>query len=98
MIHLISKKKPLFDHPNIKHYYNEDEISPLLFSLVDQYKYVSVDTETEGFFDFKNKIVMLQLGIEDHQFVFDVRDFIPNVAIEVLNTEDIVSPSPIGLI
>lgn len=34
---------------------------------------LGVDTETEGFFDFENKIVMLQIGDEHKQFVIDVR-------------------------
>lgn len=34
---------------------------------------LGVDTETEGFFDFENKIVMLQIGDDKIQFVIDVR-------------------------
>ncbi len=34
---------------------------------------ISVDTETEGFFDFKNKVIMLQIGDRNDQFVIDVR-------------------------
>lgn len=36
-------------------------------------KVLGVDTETEGFFDFKNKVIMLQIGDEEKQFVIDVR-------------------------
>jgi len=41
--------------------------------------YVNLDTETEGFFDFKNRIVMLQLNHENVSYVFDVRsvDILP---------------------
>jgi DNA polymerase-1 len=47
----------------IEHVYNYCKDKPLL----------GVDTETEGFFDFENKIVMLQIGDEKNQFVIDVR-------------------------
>ena len=36
-------------------------------------KKLGVDTETEGFFNFEKKIVMLQIGDEEKQFVIDVR-------------------------
>lgn len=34
---------------------------------------VGVDTETEGFLDFKNKVIMLQIGDKTDQFVVDTR-------------------------
>lgn len=34
---------------------------------------IAVDTETEGFFDFNNKVIMLQIGNQEDQFVIDTR-------------------------
>lgn len=34
---------------------------------------LGVDTETEGYFNFKKKIVMLQIGDKENQYVIDVR-------------------------
>lgn len=34
---------------------------------------IAVDTETEGLFDFSNKVIMLQLGNKTDQFVIDCR-------------------------
>lgn len=35
-------------------------------------KEIQIDCETEGFFDFNNKILLIQLGDTDNQFVIDV--------------------------
>lgn len=35
-------------------------------------KEIQIDTETEGYFDFENKILLLQLGDKDNQFVIEV--------------------------
>lgn len=42
-------------------------------SWLSSIDYVNLDTETEGFFDHKNKIVMLQLNNGDITYVIDVR-------------------------
>lgn len=35
---------------------------------------IAVDTETQGDFNFSNKVIMLQIGDADEQFVIDTRD------------------------
>jgi DNA polymerase I len=40
---------------------------------------IQLDCETEGFFDFKNKILLLQLGDTENQFVIDVKNTNCNV-------------------
>jgi len=53
----------------------KDEIEPCSFKLAIEHLkkmvYVGVDTETTGFFNFKNVIKLLQLGNSNVQFVFD---------------------------
>lgn len=42
-------------------------------SWLNDHKIFAVDTETEGFFDFSNKIITLQIGDYDTQFVINVQ-------------------------
>lgn len=44
-----------------------------LLKWIEGKKRISVDTETEGFFDFKNRVIMLQIGDRQDQFVIDTR-------------------------
>lgn len=39
----------------------------------DSQRIMGVDTETEGMFDFDNKVIMLQIGNEKDQYVIDTR-------------------------
>lgn len=61
---------------------NEELIKSSLYSVstiqecinwLEELSYVNLDTETEGFFDHKNKIVMLQLHCKNITYVIDVR-------------------------
>lgn len=65
MIHLIGPQALLCCQ-------NHSTIQDLLDWLKDK-EIVAVDTETEGFFDFSNKVIMLQIGNEQDQFVIDTR-------------------------
>lgn len=67
---------------NIKFIGNEELIRSSLYSIdtiencikwLENLPYINLDTETEGFFDHKNKIVMLQLNHENTTYVIDVR-------------------------
>jgi len=51
-----------------------------VFDYCSTLTYISVDTETDGVDCHKNKVIMLQMGDEDVQFVIDTR----NVDIEIL--------------
>jgi DNA polymerase I-like protein with 3'-5' exonuclease and polymerase domains len=51
---------------------NHATIQELLNWLQDK-EVVAVDTETEGLFNFSNKVIMLQIGNETDQFVIDTR-------------------------
>lgn len=44
-----------------------------LLSWIQDKKVIAVDTETQGFFDHKNKVIMLQLGTLEDQWVIDTR-------------------------
>jgi DNA polymerase-1 len=50
----------------------DTEISTVLNYFADK-KILMVDSETDGAFDFNNKIILLQLGDRENQFVIDVR-------------------------
>ena len=51
---------------------------------------LGVDTETEGFFDHENKVIMLQIGDKDHQFVFDTRSYDISPLKQVLENKNII--------
>lgn len=62
MIHFVSPKKYKdFEHSSIRE----------VVDYFDRLPEAQVDTETTGFFDFKNSITTLQLGDFDNQFVLD---------------------------
>ncbi len=72
MIHFISSNKDLFNKPS----------NGIILSTIDDAAdwldcqiggVFGVDTETEGFFDHNNNIIMLQFGDESDQYVIDVR-------------------------
>lgn len=46
---------------------------PKLVKWLKKQDIVGVDTETEGFFDFDNKVIMLQIGNLEDQYVIDTR-------------------------
>lgn len=51
---------------------SEPQISiDVIFEYFKNKEFVQVDTETEGFFDFSNKVLLLQLGDYDEQFVIN---------------------------
>lgn len=52
-------------------------------------KQLAVDTETEGFFDFSNKVIMFQIGDEEKQFVIDTRLYSIEPLREILESENI---------
>lgn len=68
MIHLITNQNKLIDETDVYKVHNN--IDYLKEWLVDKDK-VGIDTETEGFFDYKNKVITLQIGDGDNQFVID---------------------------
>lgn len=67
MIHFIGDPS-LVANTEIKHATVKD-----LVAWVSTKDIVGVDTETEGLFDFQNKVIMLQIGDLDDQFVIDTR-------------------------
>ena len=52
--------------------WKECEIKDILEYFKDKTE-IQIDCETEGFFDFKNKILLLQLGDTENQFVIDIK-------------------------
>lgn len=71
MIHFISNYNKLdqFVEKGIKPATMAD-----LYNWLAEKKQVAVDTETTGDFDFKNRVIMLQIGDGSDQFVIDTRD------------------------
>lgn len=67
MIHYISRQISNFDSFNTKITIEE------AVKYCKSKKILGVDTETEGFFDFKNRMIMFQIGDEEEQFVIDTR-------------------------
>lgn len=64
MIYFVDTQKRLFESDDIK----EATISECLNYLKDL-PFISLDTETEGFDPYKDKVLLLQLGNKDNQFV-----------------------------
>lgn len=64
MIYFVDTQKRLFESEDIK----EATISECL-SYLKELPFISLDTETEGFDPYKDKVLLLQLGNKDNQFV-----------------------------
>lgn len=45
-----------------------------LIQFLESTSIIGVDTETEGMFDFSNRVIMLQIGNKDNQYVIDTRN------------------------
>lgn len=58
--------------PNYEYITTEKRALEVLEEL-DSYNIVEVDTETTGLDPFKDRIVLLQLGVDNRAYVFDVR-------------------------
>ena len=69
MVYLITKQAELYDRGNldIKILHTLDT----LFEYVKPLKYIGIDTETTGFCPYKNKLLSLQIGNFNTQFVID---------------------------
>lgn len=67
-VYFVSNQKLIWIHEGIQSCSLQDVLD--YFWDKDE---VQVDTETEGFFDHSNKIICLQLGDENAQFVIDFR-------------------------
>ncbi|NPV12624.1 MAG: hypothetical protein HPY57_12630 [Ignavibacteria bacterium] len=57
---------------NLKHF--KETTLDEIHEKISKMSFVSIDTETEGFFDFKNKIILLQIGNKDYQFVINYKN------------------------
>lgn len=90
MIYLLGNQPELHPNPN----YISLTSSQFTEKLLDQAyssNIIAVDTETEGFFDFENKVVMLQLGTSARdQYVIDARAGVPAGIISLLNDDKIL--------
>ncbi len=87
MIYLISNQLKLVPDEKIQ--------SCNIQYMIDYFKDIAelqVDTETEGFFDHKNKIICLQIGDEYNQFVIDFKYITQGqkdqIESEILNNPD----------
>ena len=58
--------------PNYEYITTEKRALEVL-DIVGSYDIIEVDTETTGLNPFKDKIVLLQLGVDNMAYVFDVR-------------------------
>jgi DNA polymerase I-like protein with 3'-5' exonuclease and polymerase domains len=73
MIHYISKQT---SNTFIKEYTSANIATTSILKVIEYCKkqsILSIDTETEGLFNHKNKIIMFQIGDDKHQFVIDTR-------------------------
>jgi DNA polymerase I-like protein with 3'-5' exonuclease and polymerase domains len=66
MIYYITNQPIIFESNNIKHCTVEDSLKYL-----NKFKYIGVDTETEGLDPYTKRILSLQLGTYNDQFVID---------------------------
>jgi len=66
MIYFVSNQYQIFDNPRIQYCTVEDSLKYL-----NNLKYIGVDTETEGFDPYTKRILSLQLGDFDNQYVVD---------------------------
>lgn len=76
-------------HSNIVCLEPKDFCDLLYQDVVVKHKQMAVDTETEGFFDFENKVIMLQIGTPENQFVIDARSGVPKEVLKILDLKDI---------
>jgi len=73
MVHYISKQT---SNTFIKEYTSANIETTSILKVIEYCKkqsILSIDTETEGLFNHKNKIIMFQIGDDKHQFVIDTR-------------------------
>jgi len=68
MVYFISNQTSIESHADI----HKCSIYDMLDYFEDKIE-IQVDTETEGFFDHKNKIISLQIGDEQNQYVIDFK-------------------------
>lgn len=68
MIKFVSRQNCIFDEGLVHHTTLQEVVDWLECHFV-----FGVDTETEGFMNFVNKVIMLQIGDADTQFVIDTR-------------------------
>lgn len=68
MVYFITKQTRLESHPDI-HLSNLD----YMFEYFEDKDEIQIDSETEGFFDHKNRMICLQIGTEEHQFVIETK-------------------------
>ena len=54
-------------------YVTTEEDAKTVMSLLDRYSAYSLDTETTGLDPFTSKISLVQIGVPNNYFVFDVR-------------------------
>ena len=66
MIYFVSNQYQIFDNPRIQYCTVEDSLKYL-----NNLKYIGVDTETEGFDPYTKRILSLQLGDFNNQYVVD---------------------------
>jgi DNA polymerase I-like protein with 3'-5' exonuclease and polymerase domains len=85
MIYFISKKKKIFKDYNI----TLSTIDHCLDYFKDK-EFIGVDTETTGFDIYNSKLLLLQLGDEENQFVIDRTTIDIRVFKELLETKTII--------
>ena len=90
MVYLYQQRKLQYSSDNIIHIDSEKELYDLIIEDISINNVIAVDTETEGLFDFKNKVVMLQIGTIKNQYIIDVRDFNLTYILDILNDESIL--------
>lgn len=66
MVYYVSGQYKVFDNPRLQYCTIEDSLKYL-----NKLKYIGVDTETEGFDPYTKRILSLQLGDFDNQYVID---------------------------
>lgn len=89
MVKLLRRNSSLIPQSQYLSLNEEEFINELKLDIKD--KIIAVDTETEGLFDFENKIVMLQIGTSNNnQYVIDARDSVPKEIIDILADNSIL--------
>jgi len=71
MIHLLTKKRVLFEDKEVNH---NIKMADIINDLKDK-QIIALDVETNGVDPINNYVLMLQLGTENNQYVIDARDY-----------------------
>ncbi len=76
--------------PNYEYITNVDDIGRVLEDI-SHYPEIEVDTETTGLDPYQSKISLVQIGIPNKAYVFDIRSDLDHVSVDIENLKPILS-------